>query len=129
MAVESPLGTKNWPTELRVSKDKRQFTVTFDSGAVHTLPAEFLRVMSPSAEVQGHSPEQRVTVPNKADVSIAQLLPVGNYAVRIVFDDGHDSGLFTWVYLADLGETQEARWQGYLGELKAQGMSRGNMLH
>ena len=85
--------------------------------------------MSPSAEVQGHSPEQRVTVPNKANVSIAQLLPVGNYAVRIVFDDGHESGLFTWVYLADLGETQEARWQGYLGELKAQGMSRGNMLH
>ena len=129
MAVESPLGTKNWPTELRVSKDKRQFTVTFDSGAVHTFSAEFLRVMSPSAEVQGHSPEQRVTVPNKSNVSIAQLLPVGNYAVRIVFDDGHDSGLFTWVYLTDLGETQEARWQGYLGELKAQGMSRGNILH
>jgi DUF971 family protein len=129
MADSSPAGTKIWPTELRVSPDKRQLTVTFEGGAAHAFCAEFLRVMSPSAEVQGHSPEQRVTVPNKANVAIAQLLPVGNYAVRIVFDDGHDSGLFTWVYLADLGQTQEARWQGYLDELKAQGMSRGNMLH
>jgi DUF971 family protein len=129
MADSSPAGTKIWPTELRVSPDKRQLTVTFEGGAAHAFSAEFLRVMSPSAEVQGHSPEQRVTVPNKANVAIAQLLPVGNYAVRIVFDDGHDSGLFTWVYLADLGQTQEARWQGYLDELKAQGMGRGNMLH
>jgi DUF971 family protein len=129
MADSSPAGTKIWPTELRVSPDKRQLTVTFEGGSANAFTAEFLRVMSPSAEVQGHSPEQRVTVPNKANVAIAQLLPVGNYAVRIVFDDGHDSGLFTWVYLADLGKTQEARWQGYLDELKAQGMSRGNMLH
>ncbi len=129
MADSSPAGTKIWPTELRVSPDKRQLTVTFEGGAAYAFSAEFLRVMSPSAEVQGHSPEQRVTVPNKANVAIAQLLPVGNYAVRIVFDDGHDSGLFTWVYLGDLGQTQDARWQGYLDELKAQGMSRGNMLH
>lgn len=88
-----------------------------------------LRVLSPSAEVQGHSPEQRVTVPNKASVAIRQLLPVGNYAVRIVFDDGHDSGLFTWVYLAELGANKEAKWQAYLDELKEKGLSRGARFH
>jgi DUF971 family protein len=118
-----------WPTELRVSPDKRQLTVSFTDGAVHSFPAEMLRVLSPSAEVQGHSPEQRVTVPNKANVAIRQLLPVGNYAVRIVFDDGHDSGLFTWVYLAELGANKEAKWQAYLDELKQKGLSRGANFH
>lgn len=118
-----------WPTELRVSPDKRQLTVTFTGGASHNFTAEMLRVLSPSAEVQGHSPEQRVTVPNKASVAIRQLLPVGNYAVRIVFDDGHDSGLFTWVYLAELGANKEAKWQAYLDELKEKGLSRGARFH
>ncbi len=122
-------GAKVWPSELRVSPDKRTLTVTFEGGESHAFSAEMLRVMSPSAEVQGHSPEQRVTVPNKANVSIKQLLPVGNYAIRIVFDDGHDSGLFTWVYLAELGANKEAKWQGYLDELKEKGMSRGGSLH
>lgn len=126
---DSKTGAKAWPSELRVSPDKRMLTVTFEGGDSHSFSAEMLRVMSPSAEVQGHSPEQRVTVPNKANVSIKQLLPVGNYAIRIVFDDGHDSGLFTWVYLAELGANKEAKWQGYLAELKEKGMSRGGNFH
>ena len=121
--------SKPWPSELRVSPDKRQLTVTFNSGEKHEFSAEMLRVMSPSAEVQGHSPEQRVTVPNKATVAIRQLLPVGNYAIRIVFDDGHDTGLFTWVYLAELGKDKDAKWQVYLDELKAKGLGRGLSLH
>jgi DUF971 family protein len=121
--------SKSWPTELRVSPDKRLLTVTFNSGEKHQFTAEMLRVLSPSAEVQGHSPEQRVTVPNKANVSISQLLPVGNYAIRIVFNDGHDSGLFTWVYLAELGKDKEAMWQAYLDELKEKGLGRGAGLH
>jgi DUF971 family protein len=120
---------KPWPTELRVSPDKRHLTVTFTDGASYSFTAEMLRVLSPSAEVQGHSPEQRVTVPNKANVSIRQLLPVGNYAIRIVFDDGHDSGLFTWVYLAELGANKDAKWQAYLDELKEKGLARGSSLH
>ncbi|HET6492471.1 MAG TPA: DUF971 domain-containing protein, partial [Burkholderiales bacterium] len=83
------------PTELRVSKDRRLLTVTFSGEGAFELPAEMLRVLSPSAEVQGHSPEQRVTVPGKRNVAIARIEPVGNYAVRIVFDDMHDTGIFT----------------------------------
>lgn len=112
------------PTELRVSKDRKLLTVTFGAEAAYELPAEMLRVLSPSAEVQGHSPEQRVTVPGKRDVAIAKVEPVGNYAVRIVFDDGHDTGIFTWTYLAELGRDRAARWQAYLDELAAKGMRR-----
>jgi len=113
-----------WPTELRLDKDKRVLTVTFDDGRSFMLPAELLRVLSPSAEVQGHSPEQRVTVGGKKNVSIVRLEPVGNYAVRIVFDDGHDTGLFVWAYLRELGENREARWQSYLQDLAAKRLSR-----
>ena len=113
-----------WPTELRLDKDKRVLTVTFDDGRSFALPAEFLRVLSPSAEVQGHSEAQRVTVAGKKNVSIVQLEPVGNYAVRIVFDDGHDTGLFVWAYLRELGENREARWQSYLQDLAAKRLSR-----
>lgn len=112
------------PKELRVSKDRRFLTVTFPDNAPIELPAELLRVLSPSAEVQGHSPEQRVTVPGKRDVAIARIDPVGNYAVRIVFDDRHDTGIFSWSYLDTLGREKEARWQSYLDELAAKGMSR-----
>ncbi len=112
------------PRELRVSKDRRLLTVIFASHAPIELGAELLRVLSPSAEVQGHSPEQRVTVPGKREVTIARVEPVGNYAVRIVFSDGHDSGIFTWHYLHELGHEREARWQGYLDELAAKGLSR-----
>jgi DUF971 family protein len=113
------------PTELRVSKDRQQLTVTFPGSEMHVLPAEMLRVLSPSAEVQGHSPEQRVTVPGKRDVAIARIEPVGNYAVRIVFSDGHDTGIFTWTYLKTLGSEKDERWQSYLDELAAKGLTRG----
>ena len=113
------------PKELRVSKDRRLLTVTFPGHAPFELPAEMLRVLSPSAEVQGHSPEQRVTVPGKRDVAISRIEPVGNYAVRIVFDDLHDTGIFTWTYLHTLGREKDARWQSYLDELEQKGLSRG----
>ncbi|MGB6907038.1 MAG: DUF971 domain-containing protein, partial [Methyloceanibacter sp.] len=103
-----------WPTEIKVDKERATLTVTFDDGASFALAAELLRVLSPSAEVQGHSPAERVTVPGKKAVRILRLEPVGNYATRIVFDDGHDTGLYTWTYLRALGETKAARWQDYL---------------
>ncbi|MBQ0818232.1 MAG: DUF971 domain-containing protein [Methyloceanibacter sp.] len=114
----------SWPTELKLDAEKRVLAVSFDDGQSFALPAELLRVMSPSAEVQGHSPEQRVTVPGKKAVRIVKLDPVGNYAVRITFDDGHDTGLYVWGYLRDLGENQEARFQSYLEELAAKGLTR-----
>jgi DUF971 family protein len=113
------------PTELRVSKDRRQLTVSFAQHAPFELQAEMLRVLSPSAEVQGHSPEQRVTVPGKRLVTIARIEPIGNYAVRITFDDGHDTGIFTWDYLHNLGHDRDAMWQEYLNELEAKGLGRG----
>jgi DUF971 family protein len=113
-----------WPTELSLDKDKRILTVSFDDGKSFTIPAELLRVLSPSAEVQGHSPEQRVTVAGKRNVGIARLEPVGNYAVRIVFTDGHDTGLYVWEYLRELGERKEQRWQEYLKDLAVKRLSR-----
>ena len=113
-----------WPTELRLDKAKRVLTVTFDDGQSFALPAELLRVLSPSAEVQGHSEAQRVTVAGKKQVGIVRIEPVGNYAARIVFDDGHDTGLFVWDYLRELGENREARWQSYLNDLAAKGLAR-----
>jgi DUF971 family protein len=113
-----------WPTELRLDKDKRVLTVTFEDGKSFALPAELLRVLSPSAEVQGHSETQRVTVAGKKTVGITRIEPVGNYAVRIVFDDGHDTGLFVWEYLRELGENKETRWQGYLNDLATKRLSR-----
>jgi DUF971 family protein len=83
-----------------------------------------LRVLSPSAEVQGHSAEQRVTVPCKRNVAITRIDPVGNYAVRVTFDDFHDTGIFTWAYLRTLGEEKAERWNAYLAELEAKGLSR-----
>jgi len=112
------------PSELRVSKDRKTLFVTFPGAEPIELPAEMLRVLSPSAEVQGHSPEQRVTVPGKREVAITRIDPVGNYAVRITFDDLHDTGIFTWIYLAELGREKETRWQTYLDELAAKGFSR-----
>ncbi len=112
------------PKELRVSKDRKLMTITFPDMAPMELTAELLRVASPSAEVQGHSPEQRVTVPGKREVAILKIEPVGNYAVRITFDDFHDTGIFTWAYLLELGQEKEARWNAYLAELQGKGLSR-----
>jgi DUF971 family protein len=113
-----------WPLELRVNKDKDSLTVKFDNGESYELAAEFLRVESPSAEVQGHTPQQRQFVGGKRKVKIASLEPVGHYAVRIIFGDGHDSGLFTWSYLRELGRERERKWDAYLQGLAAQGLSR-----
>jgi len=113
-----------WPTELCLRKDRRTLTVTFDSGEHYDLPAEYLRVKSPSAEVQGHSAEERKTVPGKRDVEIIEVLPVGNYAVRLVFDDLHSTGIFGWDYLRDLGQNHRTYWQDYLDELAAKNLTR-----
>ena len=116
--------TDVWPTELRLHKDRRTLTVSFDDGQRFDLPAEYLRVHSPSAEVQGHSPSERKTVPGKRNVQILEVLPVGNYAVRLVFDDMHSTGIFGWNYLHGLGRDYAVKWQSYLDELAAQLLSR-----
>ena len=113
-----------WPTELRVDRGRTTLAVTFDSGERFALPAEYLRVESPSAEVQGHSAAQKQLVPGKRHVRIESLEPVGNYAARIVFDDGHDTGLYSWDYLHELGREQNARWTAYVSELRRKGASR-----
>ncbi|MEM7192662.1 MAG: DUF971 domain-containing protein [Pseudomonadota bacterium] len=115
---------RSWPTELRLDKDKGVLTATFDDGASFGLAAELLRVLSPSAEVQGHSPEERVTVPGKRNVKILKVDMVGNYAVRLAFDDGHDTGLYTWDYLYDLGAKRDVLFEAYLKELADKGLSR-----
>lgn len=113
-----------WPTEVRVLSNRSAIVVAFDDGSEFTLPAEYLRVESPSAEVQGHSPDERQTVPGKRNVMILEIHPVGNYAVRLVFDDMHSTGIFTWSYLHELGRDQQTRFQRYLDELAAKGLSR-----
>jgi DUF971 family protein len=116
--------TRPWPTEVRLQKDRRALVVAFDDGATFTLPAEYLRVESPSAEVQGHAPDERKTVPGKRDVEILEVLPIGHYAVRLVFDDMHSTGIFAWDYLHELGREQETRFGKYLEALAAKGLSR-----
>ena len=113
-----------WPTELRRVDGGRTLAVAFDDGTTFQLPAEYLRVTSPSAEVQGHAPEERRTVAGKRDVVIRAVEPVGNYAVKLVFGDGHDTGLFTWRYLHELGVGHAAKWADYLAEIEQKGLSR-----
>ncbi len=116
--------TRPWPAELRLSRDKKTLTVAFEGGEHFALPAEYLRVKSPSAEVQGHSPDERKTVPGKRNVGILEVNPIGNYAVRLVFDDLHSTGIFSWDYLLELGQSQPRYWQEYLDELAAKAMTR-----
>src|SRR5476651_1590090 len=111
-----------WPTELRLAKDKKSLAVTFEGGESFALEAEYLRVMSPSAEVQGHSADERKTVPGKRQVAILEVNPIGNYAVRLVFDDTHSTGIFSWDYLRELGHDRERKWQGYVDELASKGL-------
>lgn len=115
---------ERWPTEIRLAKDRRSLRIVFDDGAAFDLAAEYLRVTSPSAEVQGHSPAERRTVAGKRDVEIIGVEPVGNYAVRLVFDDLHDTGIYGWNYLYELGVGFAEKWQAYLDELAAKGLSR-----
>ena len=103
-----------WPLEIRLNPAKTTLTVAYDTGERFDLAAEYLRVESPSAEVQGHGGQQKKTVTGKEAVTIRALEPVGNYAVRILFDDGHDTGLFSWDYLHELGREHRMRWPAYL---------------
>ena len=103
---------------------ERVLRVGFDDGSSFTLPAEYLRVQSPSAEVQGHGPADRKIVGGKRNVGIERVEPVGNYAVRLVFDDGHATGIYSWAYLHELGREREIRWKTYLDELHAKGLDR-----
>ena len=113
-----------WPEELRLAEQGRTLRVSFDNGERFALPAELLRVESPSAEVKGHGPGQEQLVWGKRDVVIRRLDPVGTYAVKIAFSDGHDTGLFTWPYLLKLGREQDALWTAYLDRLAAAGLRR-----
>jgi DUF971 family protein len=120
----APSDTRHWPTEIRLKSADKALEVDFDDGQRFRFPAEFLRVESPSAEVMGHSPGQRVIVPGRRHVGILGIDPVGNYAIRIRFDDRHDTGIYTWSYLYELGEKQNERWQSYIAALTDRGLSR-----
>jgi DUF971 family protein len=112
------------PTEITLHQQSRQLEIAFDDDARYRLPFEFLRVYSPSAEVRGHGAGQETLQVGKKDVKVLDIEPVGSYAIKIIFDDGHDSGLYTWEYLHELGKNQEALWQEYLGQMEAAGASR-----
>jgi DUF971 family protein len=116
--------TEHWPTEIRLLKQEKALEVDFSDGSRFTLPAELLRVESPSAEVQGHGPSQKTLVAGRRHVGIMAVEPVGNYAVRIKFDDLHDTGIFSWPYLYKLGRDKERIWQEYVDVLAGRGLSR-----
>jgi DUF971 family protein len=120
----SGFATQHWPKEIRLKKAEKVLEIEFEDGSVFSLPAELLRVESPSAEVMGHGPSQKQIVAGRRDVGIMGLEPVGNYAVRIKFDDLHDTGIYSWQYLRHLGENRETIWRDYLAALEAKGLSR-----
>jgi DUF971 family protein len=113
-----------WPVEIRLLRDRRALQVAYDDGKIFDLSAELLRVTSPSAEVQGHSEAERKTVGGKRNVTILSVDPVGNYAVRIGFDDMHSTGIYSWAFLRDLGLNAGRRFQDYLDDLQAKGLDR-----
>lgn len=114
----------HWPSELRLSDQGKTLNVAFESGESYALDAEYLRVVSPSAEVQGHSPDEKKTIGGKRNVTIVAIEPVGNYAALIEFDDTHASGIYTWDYLHKLGAERDRIWSGYLEDLAAKGLTR-----
>lgn len=116
--------TRHWPVEIRLKKAEKRLEIDFDDGRRFSYPAELLRVESPSAEVQGHGPSQKQLVAGRRHVGILEVEPVGNYAIRIKFDDLHDTGIFSWQYLRELGENQDRVWADYLRNLEARGLSR-----
>lgn len=122
--MNAPKAVPAWPVEIRLPKDRRALHVSFDDGKAFSLSAELLRVTSPSAEVQGHSEAQRKTVGGKRNVTILNVDPVGNYAVRLGFDDMHSTGIYSWTFLRGLGENAERRFQDYLDELAAKELDR-----
>ena len=113
-----------WPVEFRLKSADKALEVDFDNGETFRLPAEYLRVESPSAEVQGHNPSQKQIVAGRRHVGILAIEPVGNYAIRIKFDDLHDTGIYSWTYLYELGREQDKRWRVYLAELDKRGLAR-----
>ena len=113
-----------WPSQLRLRENGRILQITFENGASYDLDAEYLRVMSPSAEVQGHRPGEHVTISGKHQCGIVGIEPVGTYAVRLIFDDLHSTGIYTWRYLHELGSRYREKWASYEAELKAKGLSR-----
>jgi len=122
--MPDPFGTAHRPTEIRYKKDEKVLEVDFDDGQSFRLPAEYLRVESPSAEVQGHSPLEKKIIAGRRHVGVMGIEPVGNYAVRLKFDDLHDTGIFSWDYLYELGAERETKWRAYLDALDARGLSR-----
>jgi DUF971 family protein len=114
-----------WPDEIRLTAGRDALKVSFTSGARYVLDAEYLRVESPSAEVKGHTPDQAQLVYGKRSVAISAMEPVGNYAVRLIFSDGHSTGIFTWDYLEKLGRERQTIWTAYLDQLAAAGRTRG----
>ena len=113
-----------WPSELRLNAEKNALRVVFMNGVAESLSAELLRVMSPSAEVQGHSAAERRLVPGKRNVTIRAVEPVGNYAVRLVFSDGHNTGIYSWSYLHEMAGKKDELWNTYQQELAAAGKNR-----
>jgi len=124
MTEADPYGLVARPTRIRLRKAEKILDVDFDDGSSFSFPAELLRVESPSAEVQGHGPDQKRTVAGRRHVGIMKVEPVGNYAISIMFDDLHDTGIYSWQFLYQLGIDMETRWSAYLAELEAQGLSR-----
>ena len=122
--MSDDFGTKSWPKEIRLKQAEKLLEIDFDDGQSFVYPAEFLRVESPSAEVQGHGPSQKQIVAGRRHVGILALEPVGHYAVRIKFDDLHDTGIYSWQYLRHLGENRDSLWQAYLDAVDAKGLSR-----
>ncbi len=117
-------GTEHWPAEIRLKRAEKMLESEFDDGSTFAYPAEYLRVESPSAEVQGHGPGQKQIVAQRRHVGIIDVEPVGHYAIRIRFDDLHDTGIYSWQYLYELGENKEPTWQAYLDALAARNLSR-----
>lgn len=112
------------PIEIKLHQQSRVLELGFDDGFSCNLPCEYLRVFSPSAEVQGHGPGQETLQVGKQDVNITEIIPTGNYAIKLVFDDNHDTGLFTWEYLHELGINYESNWKNYLERLTTAGVER-----
>jgi DUF971 family protein len=122
--LEHETAARFWPVEIRLDRATSTLEIDFDDGSHFSLPAELLRVESPSAEVQGHGPHQKTIVPGCSKVGITALDPVGHYAIRIRFDDGHDTGIYSWQYLYELGHNAAAIWDAYIANLATQGLSR-----
>lgn len=123
MNAEAP-GPDCWPIEIRLKRAEKILEISFDDGSVFELPAELLRVESPSAEVMGHGPGQKTIIAGRRHVGIIAVEPVGNYAIRIRFDDLHDTGIYSWRYLQELGRDRDRIWDAYLKALAERGLSR-----